>query len=409
MYNPSLGYVRFPGERVTIGSWRSLHLHQGMGEHDFAEATFAYPASAQNSFTTGSPIEFSFGMSGAPYRTWTGYIHAPEQSVFGQVSEMTLSCLGPTYGLSGSGQTSWTNITASAVVEQLCAAQGLAAHTSGTSRVYQHLTQAGMTGWELINRLARENGRFVIPDGVGLRFASRQDIHSTFNVQTCINLAASQDNSSQVLSWKPLQSEDPGAGERTAIKSFSGVDPQGRLVRHVQSTQPQAAPFGTSTGRRLFLDAKTATAVTSAAEAEALHSAATELSAWKYRMTATVRGRQGLEPGVVVRTLGMDRYSGTWVVQAVSHVVENGEYVCHLDLITDALGQLPRQYQNVGGITRPLPKATPVLRQTSSADPSSAFATSQTRWQAQNRVTLQAFLPRPTPSGSTVRRATRRG
>ena len=408
MYNTYLGTLQFPTQAsIQLGGWRSLRLHQGWGQHDLAEIVLGYPAAADNPFMTGTPIIGTFGFP-PNYRSWNGYIHTPQRAVDGMITEMTLECLGPTYALAGAGQKSWDNVRASDVVQQLCAAHGLAAHVTPTTRVYQHLTQAGMTDWQLINRLGRENGRFVIADGVGVRFLSREDILAPFDASTALTFSYAPDRSTSILAWKPTQSDDPGdSPERAAVKSLSGIDASGgQVIRQVQSATPAA--HGSISGLPSFLDIKTNVTVTSAAEAESRQQAATALSSWKYRMQATLRGTPGLEPGIVLRMLGLGRYSGTWVVEQVLHVLEQGTYGCVVELITDALGELPRQYRNTGGIARPFVKATPVLRQSGGGSgASTAFATSQTRWQAQNRVAVASFLPRPAPATSTVRRATR--
>jgi len=400
VYNPALGVLSLPTKQVILGQWKTLKLHQGWGQHDLAEVEVSHPRGQETAFTTGTPITFTFGMPGSQQR-WTGYVQTPDRYVTGEVTETVLSCLGPTYSLSGSDQRSWNRISASAVVEQLCGFQSLACHTTGTPRVYDHITQAGLTDWELINRLAAENGRFVIADGVGVRFLSRPAILATFNVTTSPVFIATHTRTTQVYSWQPTASDDPGIpSERAAVKSFAGVDSRdAHVVRHVQSSAD--VPFGSVTGGKLFLDTKARTPVSNAAEAEALHQAASDLASWKYRLHMVTIGRANIEPGLVVRTVGMDGFSGTWVVENVTHVIGGGLYTCEIDLVTDALGELPRQYTNPGGITRALPKAAPVLRQ---AATTTAFATSQTRWQAQNRVSVQAFLPRPVPAALSVRR-----
>lgn len=392
MLNASHRSISFPTiDNPGFFSWKSTRLTQGRGGHDVAEVSGTICRDV--SLESGTPVVFNFGATAG--RWWYGYVHTRHGITQQSSPEVTFTCIGPSYSLSGGGQFTWVNTTATSVVQELTRARGLALDITPMTRVYEHLSQAGRTDWQLLEHVARENARFLYVSGATVRFLSREAILSGFDPASPPTFGRSR-----TLYWEALQSEDPGSTrERTAIKSFSGVDPRLGTVLRV-SGLPKVAPHGGKSGVPMFTDMATDTPVGSLAEATALSEAAVEESSWKYHLKADVQGDESLEPGSVIVLQDVGRFSGSWVVKAVSHVISDEEgYHCELDLMTDALGELPRVYLNPGQTPAPRPAATPVLRAAGrNRHPSDAFATGALRWQARNANTI-ITRPRPVAVG----------
>lgn len=357
--------------------WHGLRLHQARNGHDVAEITGRLPI--QVSWETGTPVTFTFG--DRHETQWFGYVHTAHRVTSGQANEVVLTCVGPSYALSGGSQFTWVNTTATTVVQQITQSRGLACDITPTTRVYEHLSQAGYTDWELLARLAKENGRFLYMEGATVRFLSRESILAGFDATT-----APTWNYAETHGYSGAQSEDPGTqAERTAIKAFAGVDP--RLAGVIKAYGvPNKAAHGTIAGAPLFTDMATHTPVHSLHEASALASSAIDMSSWKYHLKAHVYGNASVVPGVVVMMQNASNMSGAWVVDSVAHTIDENGYTLDLQLVTDAFGELPPQYTN-SRVKPPRPAADLVLRNANGGSTSSnskGFKQGNLRWQARN-------------------------
>lgn len=395
-FNPNLRSLVFPaGGFSGTMTWYGMRLHQSRAEHDVAEIIGTH-VGATAPVQSGTPVAALWGPVPDSYRTWYGYVHTADRALTDTLNEIRFTCVGPSYALAGGGQTVWPGSTASAVVESLTRARGLAVDDTPTTRAYEHVSQAGQTEWELVNRLARENSRFVTMDGATVRFLSKQAILAGFLLDTAPTFAYMTNTLNNIIHFQGMQSEDPGSSTaRAGIKSFSGVDPRTGAVI-TQYGIPGGAPFGSYSGSPMFTDVQSQYSVTSLEEAAALSDAALELSSWKYQMTATVKGDTRLKPGIVIVMQNVGRFTGAWVVNDVTHVLDEHGYSCELTLVSDALGQPPRQFQNIGKAQAPRPAADLVLRTTKGNDPASAaFGGSKLRWQSRNARPVAA----PAPAG----------
>lgn len=383
-FNPALRSLQFPAGGLTgVLSWYGMRLYQSRGEHDVAEIICVI-----NSATTpqsGTPLVVTWGPATQPNRSWYGYVHTSDRALTDTLNEVKMTCVGPSYALAGGGQTVWPGATASAVVEEITRARGLAVDDTATTRTYEHVSQAGQTEWELINRLAKENSRFVTMDGATVRFLSKQAILAGFLLDTAPTFAYRTNTLNNVIHYQGVQSEDPGSSTaRAGIKAFAGVDPRtGSVI--TQYGVPGGTPFGSYNGSPLFTDVQSQYSVTSLEEAAALSDAALELSSWKYQMLATVKGDTRLKPGVVIVMQNVGKFAGAWVIHDVIHTLDEHGYSCELTLVSDALGQPPRQFQNIGRASAPRPAADLVIRSVRSNDPAAAaFGGSRLRWQSRN-------------------------
>lgn len=389
----------FPTVQVSGGCSR-LELHQAIGQHDLAVLTLTTgvggPAGAQQ---TGAPVTFS--LSG---RQWVGYVHTAEPRQDGAGSTLEVSCLGASYVLSGSNQRSWSSASGSMIVQQVCQADSLAADVVPTPRTYEQISQSGMTDWELINRLGDENGRYVITDGVVIRFLDKTALLRGFDPSDPLTLNYAANNSGSIRSYQVISSDDSGVGARHASLSYSGVDPRtGRLLQQVQVGND--ITFGASTGTRIFPGVQSTVPVNSSAEAVHRQEAASSTSGWRYRVSVRAVGDVRLVPGAMVAVTGLGSYNAYWVVESAAHVIDTDSHTVDLELVADSLGEPTPAYRNP--LVPARPTSTALLR--SAADPglspAQGFAQGAVRWRAVNAL---PSIPRPSSPTPSVRRATYR-
>ena len=150
--------VTFPETTSSPTILHSATLYQNRYEHEIAVLRFKDWGVEYDAVQDGSPVQVDFMGTGNKSKTLYGYVHhiRLNRSPGKYFTEVTV--IGGSYLMKQQSQTIYYNTTADAVIKQIAQKYNFAVYAEYHPRVYQQISQAGHTDWELCVRLAKQCG-----------------------------------------------------------------------------------------------------------------------------------------------------------------------------------------------------------------------------------------------------------
>lgn len=335
-------------------------IRQAPYEHEFAEIKFREWGIDLSRVKPGTPIELTIDT-----KKFVGYIHDVKSDMSATTNFTTVSAIGASYVMKQPNQTIYKNITASEVVKKIAIKYGFSYNIEPHPRVYPQISQAGLTDWQLMVRLAKQNGYFLIVDGTTLHFKPLlKDFND--NIQEAKYFARGEvgfKNKDLLYTFYPVIGETLShAGADKSAVAVSGIDPiTGEILKVVK--QVRSTPTRKNSQTELFDKYATSVVASDFATAKYEADAADENSKFPYRAEMETICKGSLRPGmpVYVDNVGAE-HSGYWTVLESIHKMEETSlnvmnFTSEFKLGTDSLGRV-----NSGSVeTKPINNGNRVL------------------------------------------------
>lgn len=249
----SVSFPKAPDmDLILIGA----ELHQDMGAHDRLVLHFkGHPFIKRSPIVSGDPVQFIF-TSIKQKSTWHGYIHHIAQINTHQGGNTDVICVGASWVLKDTGQKIYTNTTSDAVVSAIAKKFGFEAVTQRDPRTKDSIVQAGQSHWELMKRLATQNGNAFRCENTTLIFVSKDKIYQDkLNSAAYFYYVDSPDDgviprevrmTGTILSFSPVISDQsPEMGVRVD-RVITGVNHGTGVV--IKTTHPHKPPTSSPSG-----------------------------------------------------------------------------------------------------------------------------------------------------------------
>lgn len=319
----------------------SVQIDMANFMHEMATILVRNQRISSATLTDGSPVRISF-TDGLAEREFVGYIHHIQGSIDRQVDTTKVVCIGATYILKQSQQSVFRNLSATAVAAEVCERNRLSHYITPNSRMFDQLVQAGETDWKFLVYLANLIGYTVYPDGASVVFEPRLRswTDSSNSTQRFLLTRQGDPRKGSMFEFSPTTGTTlPTPDGFTAVPVLSGVDP--KATSHLtQSRTGKRTTLRTKPVEDRFTAYRTGTVINSLKEGMYEAEAFTERNAFPLKATAKFVGSASLTPNSPVFLKGVgSEYSGYWVIDAVTHVVENGQYFCHANILSDSFGR----------------------------------------------------------------------
>ncbi len=310
------------------------------GAHDVAVLSVNTPYRNLGGMNSGTPVSIQWSNQRGT-GTFNGYVYRADPLIVAGASANTLICVGASFPLMGKGQNIWTDISASEVVRIIAAQHGLDYDVEDHPRVYNQITQAGESYWQLLNRLADETGYVLRMDGATLRFRSRKSFTQHYRpIAIRMDFAQGANPNlrlaAEVQEFKArVGAANPEFGTLHASRSGSGIDPaSGEAISNSADVSPLRAD-----GSPIFQDYITNRVVNSALELDLALQAEQEKNRFTKFAQMRTLGDPTLAPEKVVYVRGVDApYNGFWTARTVVHDITTNNYRCEVFVATDGLG-----------------------------------------------------------------------
>lgn len=332
--------VEFPTLSIPLVRGYSFTSTHSRYQHETAVVRFIDWAVSYDSISANTPIIVTINGFGST-RTFNGYVHHLEPDISPEKNYVDIHLIGASYVFKQQSQKVWTNTTADQVISDIADANSFSYVAIPTKRIYDQISQAGMSDWELMVKLAKQNGYSLKADNTSLIFQPlTQDFTDLRQEAAYYTLRGLETVASGIYSFKPMIGEAiPYADASKATVAISGVD-RTSSVDHAHTNQKPIKTTKVKSTAPIFDSYHTHTVAPTYKIAKAEADAADEVNRYAYRGEVVIQGNPTVLPDspIFLDGLGTD-YSGYWIVlSSEQHVKGNAEYYSTLTVGTDSLG-----------------------------------------------------------------------
>lgn len=334
--------VELPASTLQFKRVFKVTYRQHNYEHDYARVYFRDWNAALSKSRPGSPIIIKL-----KNKEFFGYVHDVRGHQDSNSNFTEVGIIGASYVMRQGSQEVYKNVTADQVVVKIAKKYGFSYKVTPHPRVYPQISQAGLTDWELMVKLAKQCGYFLRAENTSIYFQPlTQDFEEyIYEAPIFAKNDAGFKSSVPLYSFKPLIGETlaHNGADKSAI-SIAGVDPEtGKYFKYTK--QRRSLPTRRNSQPELFDKHNTAVVANNYSTALQEAKSADEKSRFPYSAEAEVIGDTRLKPGHPVYIAGVGtEYSGYWTVLRVEHyVIEESlnaqRFTTKLLLGTDSLGE----------------------------------------------------------------------
>lgn len=335
--------VSFPNSKYTPLKVYSATYRQQNYEHDYARIKFRDWHISPTSLRPGTLMQLTIDG-----KTFSGYIHDVKNKQDAQHNITEIGFIGASYVMRQASQKIYRNVSADQIVTEIAKRYNFSYKTTPHPRIYPQISQAGMTDWEFMVKLAKQSGYFLRAENTSLYF---QPLLQDFTDLIYETLAFEKSDGgfkplNPIYSFRPTVGETLAHhGADKAAASIAGVDPE--TGQYFKYTKPKRTPTTRVTSHPELFD-KHSTTVVANSYATAISEArsADDKSSFSYNATLEVYGKSALRPGmpIYLGRVGAE-YSGYWTVLSVEHdIVEESinmqKFTTHLTVGSDSLGEV---------------------------------------------------------------------
>jgi phage protein D len=308
-------------------------------QHELADIYFVDWAVPYENISTGTPVEITMNGVGST-RTIHGYIHHITPDISPSKNYVKLTVIGASYLLKQQSQKVWVDCTADQVIADIATRNNFSYIAIPTERVYDQISQAGMSDWELMVRLAKQSGYSLKADNTTIIFQPITQEFTDFRQQAALYTMNGLDSKiTGIYSFNPLIGDSiPYADIRKSTNAVSGVD-RNSAVEHVNTNQTSIKNTRVQSTPPTFDSYETHTVAPTFQIAKFEADAVDEFNRYAYRGTAVVMGNPTLLPDSPVYLAGVgSTYSGFWTVLSTENYVKQNVFTTTIEIGTDSLG-----------------------------------------------------------------------
>lgn len=333
--------ISFPDAQLQPARVYKLTYRQKNYEHDWARVMFRDWDIDITRVRPASRMEITLDN-----KTFVGYVHDVKSHKDNNQNFTEVGFIGASYVMRQSSQQTFTNITVSAIAEKMAKKYGFAYKIEPHPRVYKQLSQAGLTDWEFLVRLAKHNGYFLRVEATSLYF---QPLLQTFNealteAPVFSKVDAGFKSANLLYSFTPTIGETLSHdGADKSATSVAGIDAE--TGQRFKYTKPRRSPTTRQISQpELFDKHSTATVAPSYEAAKFEAEGIDENSKFPYIAEAEILGTTRIVLGgpIYLQNVG-PKYDGYWTILEANHtVIEDGlnmyKYTTELVVGADSLG-----------------------------------------------------------------------
>lgn len=332
--------VVFPTLSLPLTRAYDLTSSHARYEHELHIIRFIDWNVSYDSISGGTPVVLTVNGIGSS-RTFNGYVHHIEPDLSPDKSYVDVHVIGASYVFKQQSQRVWFDVTADQVVSDIAMSNGFSYISVPSPRVYDQIAQAGMTDWQLMVKLAKQNGYSLKADNTSLIFQPlTQDFTDIRQEAPYYAMRGLETRATGIYAFNPLIGESiPYEDAQKSTAAINGTD-RANAVSHSQVNQTPIVKTRKNSANPVFDTYHTRTVAPTYEIAQYEANAADERNRYAYRGEVVVQGNPTILPDSPIYLDGIGKdYSGYWIVLSVSHDVKgNKEYSTTLLVGSDSLG-----------------------------------------------------------------------
>ncbi|MEI8129540.1 MAG: hypothetical protein WCG95_08000, partial [bacterium] len=359
--------IQFPTLDVPLSRAAEFTYTHARYEHEIVVIYISDWSVPYDFITAGTPVDIT--LSGVTsVRNIHGYIHHIKPDLAPDKNYVEITVIGASYLLKQQSQKVWVNATADQVVNDIAISNNFDCKALPTKRVYDQISQAGMSDWELMVVLAKQNGCSLKADNTTIIFQPlTQDFTDLRAQATYYKMEGLNEKSTGIYSFTPLIGDAiPYQDAKKSSVAIGGVNRES-AVDHVNTNQKSITTTRGKSRPAIFDTYQTNVVAPTFDIAKYESNAADERNRYAYRGTITIMGNPSILPDAPIYLDGIGTsYSGFWTVLSTEHYVKQEVYTTTLEVGTDSLG-IAGKWTDNKNITAPSQSVkrvvTPGLRQ----------------------------------------------
>ena len=366
--------IDFPETTLSPQTISQVSLRQMRYAHELVTVHFKDWGAEYDVVSTGSPVHMQIAHN-SDKREFYGYVHHVQVNRTPGEFFCEVTFIGASYLMKQPHQTIYTQTTADQVVKSIASNYNFACYAVPHPRVYPQISQAGITDWELLSRLAKQCGYTLRTQNTELYFQPILDDYTNLRTEapSFIMRSSSSPDGSTIYSFKPNISEsmpyEEGMKAAVAVSGVNSADGSAMSITQQIRNSKMRTKQQNEFFDRFDVDTVANTPLVALYEAEA----AENRNTFPYRAFVEVLGTPSLRPDMPIYLGGVGQpYEGYWVVLKTEHkIVEKQRnvfvYTTVLEVGSDSLGVAANWTDNKQILTPDyLPKRTiiPNVRQT---------------------------------------------
>ena len=332
--------IDFPTLQLPITRVYSIHSNHARYEHETLTARIIDWEISYDSISASTPVTLTINGIGTT-RTINGYVHHIIPDISPEKHYVDIVIIGASYIFKQESQKVWTNATADQVIAEIADANNFSYVAIPHPRVYDQISQAGMTDWELMTRLAKQSGYSLKADNTTVYFQPLTQEFTDMRQEAAYFLMNGLDKTATgIYSFKPLIGETlPYEDAKKTTVAVSGVD-RSSAVDHSHINLKPVTKTRVKSVSPVFDSYHTDVVAPTYSIAKHESTSADERNRYAYRGEAVIQGNPVILPDAPVFLDGIGGlYSGYWTVLSVSHeIIGNAEYSTTITVGADSLG-----------------------------------------------------------------------
>lgn len=327
----------------------NVELTFSENKHDIATITYGgFPGMAVVAYR-GLPVRIRFGNNEANIIEFTGYVAYVEVESLtrmGTVNDSLIQmakvvCFGSSYQMKSIRSTTYIKKTMKQLTETIAAKYNFSYSVPSNNYVFPIISQQSISDWELLVNTAKQIGYAVTANTTHLNvydpFSSYVKTAPTTIIRTLNSDNGVEKNPGNIYEFTGFFGDLTPHGE-AADWTLKSLDNLGKEVR-ISSTQNSPSGLGAKLPARFTHELTTNT--TSKASLEQYVKKYTREA---YPMTAVAKV-VGISTAMPGRLVLLDSYNsefdGYWLVEEVTHHINDKHYITTLKLKTDSSNQSP--------------------------------------------------------------------
>ena len=337
--------VSFPETTLGISTVYSAKLVQTRYEHELLIAEFKDWGLEYDVVSPGTAVHIQIA-DGDFKREFYGYVHHVKlkRTPANNFSEVTF--IGGSFPMKQRRQTIYKDKTADQVIKEIATDHEFVCYSIPHPRVFPQLSQAGLSDWAFMAKLAKQCGYSLRTENTELYFQPMLEDYKELRAEAphFVMQTLSSPEGSTIYSFEPIISESIAYdGAWKSAVAVSGVDVSSgetmsvaTQIRNKKTRGKQQFEFFDS----FAVDTVALTSDVAAYEAEA----AENRNTFPYRARAEVLGSIQVRPDMPIHITGVDSpYNGYWVVLSAEHIIVEEQrnvfrYTTIVELGSDSLG-----------------------------------------------------------------------
>lgn len=360
--------VKFPETSLSVSTVYNARLIQSRYQHEILVIEFKDWGLEYDVVSPGTAVAVQI-VDGESKRDFYGYVHHIKLNRTPALNFSEVTFVGGSFTMKQQRQEVYKDTTIDKVIKSIATDHDFVCYAVPYPRVFPQISQAGLSDWAFMSKLAKQCGYSLRTENTELYFQPMLDDYKTLRSEapSFVMRTLANPEGSTIYSFSPVISESlEYEGAWKAAVAVSGVDiASGEAVSVTQQIRNKK-----TRGKQQFeffdrFDVSTVALTTDMATYEA--EAAEARNSFPYRATAELLGSIEIRPDMPIHITGVDSpYNGYWVVLSTEHVIVEEQrnafkYTTIVELGADSLG-VAETWTDSQKITSPNKKQKRVIK-----------------------------------------------